>query len=345
MARWRRIGASLASAVAVAYGVAVADADALELKGAGTTLQADLFAAWIQQFAAANPGIRLTYEPVGSNESIRLLSTGEVEFVASDKPIAGQQSKSDAKGVLEIPVTARMIVVVYNIPDLEEPIRLSRKALANIFNGTVAYWDDSVITAANPKLKLPHHEITIVAPTSASGATLAMNRYLSTIGGLAGGNRLSNDTQPAWTAEFMTASGDEGVARRIEMSEYALGYVGYPLAARLGLHSALLENLAGQFVRAGAETGSAALASAADASSDGRVAVIDDPPEPGAYPIVAYNWLLLRSSYDDPKVVDGLQLFVGWILSQGLQSLADNGFLPLPGVIAEQARTIAQRLR
>nr|WP_294556968.1 phosphate ABC transporter substrate-binding protein PstS [uncultured Rhodopila sp.] len=341
MARWRRTTASLVVTLAVACGITITDADALELKGAGDTLQADLFGAWIEQFATANPGTKIVYEPVGRNESIRLLSAGKVEFAASDSPMAGQQAELDGKGVLVVPITAGMVVIAYNIPGLEDPVRLSRKALAGVFNGTVTYWDDGGIAAANPGIRLPHHEIAIVADSAASGATLALNRYLSEIGGRSAGNAL----EPEWTADYMTAPGDEGVAQRIEISEYSIGYVAYSLAARLGLHSVLLENQAGQFVGASLETGSAALASTTLGSADGRSAIIDGPVKQGAYPIVTYNWLLMRSTYDDPSVADGLRLFVGWGWSQGLPSVTENRLLPLPGPIVDKAKIILQRLR
>lgn len=73
--------------------------------------------------------------------------------------------------------------------------------------------------------------------------------------------------------------------------------------AQMALRGALLEYQTGQFVRASVETGTAALASAAEGMSGDLLQIVRDSSEPWSYPIVLDSWLLLRGVCCDPPQV------------------------------------------
>lgn len=60
------------------------------------------------------------------------------------------------------------MALIYN-GDLPDDLSLSRDAVVGIFNGTVTYWDDPIITSANPKLVFPHNAIIPVVRNGSAG--------------------------------------------------------------------------------------------------------------------------------------------------------------------------------
>ena len=139
-------------------------------------------------------------------------------------------------------------------------------------------------------------------------------------------------------AGTMTASGNEGVASRIKISEGSIGYVEFGFAKRLGLPMALLQNKAGTFVAPDDTAGLQALSEASAKTPAGLNQSIVDPSGTRAYPIVTFSWLLLYRRYDDPQKSAGLRDFVGWGLSSGQTVSQKLGYLPLPAEVAASGK-------
>ncbi|MBB3809163.1 phosphate ABC transporter substrate-binding protein PstS [Pseudochelatococcus contaminans] len=317
------------------------EAGAVELKGAGATFPANLYEQWISEFNRANTDVTVTYSAVGSGEGIRQFSQGSVAFGATERPLSDKQVEAIAGGVLHVPTTAGMIVFAYNIPGLDKELRLSQESVAGILSGRIKAWNDPVIQAANPGANLPAKDIALVARRDSSGTTFSLTSHLAAV---------SSDwkevgTTIVWPKTAQLVAGNEGVAGRIAIAEYSIGYVEYSFAARLNLRTALVENKSGQFVRADAASGAAALASTVDAMpADGRQS-IPNPEGETAYPIVTYSWVLLRRENADAAITDGLKRFFGWGLADG-QALSDKlGYIPLPAPVAERAKAILAELR
>jgi phosphate transport system substrate-binding protein len=127
----------------------------------------------------------------------------------------------------------------------------------------------------------------------------------------------------------MLASGNEGVAGRIKISEGSIGYVEFWFAQRLGLRMAALQDKAGSYITPTAHSGELALA--------GRVATVKeldasvaDPGAPGAYPITTYSWMFLYPRYADHPKGKAIRDFAEWTLSPQAQNYsAQLGYLPL----------------
>lgn len=334
-------GALLTAALAAVV-CAAGTANAAELKGAGATFPANLYAEWISEFNRANADVTVSYDAVGSGEGIRRFTRNEVAFGATERPMSEKEVAAVTEGVLHVPTTAGMVVLAYNIPGLGlQDLRIGRDVLVGILSGRIKTWNDPLIAAANPGVTLPAKDIALVARRDSSGTTFSLTNHLATISD----SWKEVGTTVAWPANAQIVSGSEGVAGRIAITEYAIGYVEYSFAARLKLRTALVENKAGQFVRADGASGAAALASAIDTlPQDGRQ-LIPDPVGEAVYPIVSYSWVLLRRENGDKVVADGLKRFVGWGLEQG-QAHADKlGYIPLPAPVVSRAQAILAELR
>jgi len=124
-----------------------------------------------------------------------------------------------------VPAIAGMIVITYNIPGVAREIKLPRDVYVDILAGAIRRWDDPRITAANPGISFPPHEIVIVAGQDAGGTTAAFTRHLDTVGPAWGarGMRVGNIIE--WPTGTALVVGNEGVASKIPTTEGSIGYV------------------------------------------------------------------------------------------------------------------------
>jgi phosphate transport system substrate-binding protein len=234
-----------------------------------------------------------------------------------------------------LPVTARGVVLGYNLPGAPAGLKLSRRAYAGIFLGEIKNWNDPLIAAANPGVKLPKLTIVTVVRQDASGTTFAFTKHLDAISEK-WRSRYGPSTLVDWPGNAMRAKGNEGVAGLLQHSVGAVGYVGYEFAHRYGVQTALLENKAGKFVAPNEENLRAALASA-EMPENLRV-YVPDPAAPDAYPIATFTWILLRKNNGDPAKAQALRSLFAWTLADGQRSAADLGYVPLPPEVVEKAQ-------
>ncbi len=336
--RRRGVGVALVACFLTSGWTVSAQSQAVSLEGAGATFPAPLYEAWIDAYGASHPDVGITYEAVGSSEGIRRFIAEGVDFGASDAAMTDAQMAEVARGAKLIPVTAGMVVLAYNIPDVPSGLKLTREAVTGIFLGEIRNWQDPVIADANPEIDLPDLTIAQVVRRDGSGTTFALTNHLSAVSDV-WHERFGAATLVDWPGIAMTAIGNDGVAGRIKISWGSIGYVEEGFARRLGLSIAALENAAGEFVDATPETGQAALAGAlADMPQDLRQ-FIPDPQSSGAYPIVTYSWLLLYNSYPDATVGDAVRDFARWGLTDGQALSANLDYIPLPSSVAERAMT------
>jgi len=77
-----------------------------------------------------------------------------------------------------VPVTAGMTAICYNVPGVNNEIKLPRDVYVDVFAGKIQQWDDPRIKAANPGVAFPHRDIAIVARRDGSDTTAAFTHHL-----------------------------------------------------------------------------------------------------------------------------------------------------------------------
>ncbi|ACK51572.1 phosphate ABC transporter, periplasmic phosphate-binding protein [Methylocella silvestris BL2] len=323
---------------------APAMAAAVDLHGAGSTFAAPLYEAWINSFVKSQPDVSLRYEAVGSGEGLARFIAGAVDFAGSDLPLPAAEAEKIKRGVIQLPSTAGMIVLAYNLPGLQGALKLPQDVYVDIFSGKITSWRDPRIAAANPGLNLPSADITVVGRQDSSGTTYAFTSHLAAVNKNWSPTGSGVGKIVSWPHGAMLARGNEGVASRIKISVGSIGYVEYGFAHRLGLPMASLQNKDGDFVTATAETGAAALASSAEVGIGALDKATTNPAGKEAYPIVTYSWLLLYRSYpgDEARI---LASFVGFGLDKGQGYAADLGYIALPRNVVELAKTAVSKLQ
>jgi phosphate transport system substrate-binding protein len=324
----------LASSSAPAAAQAGKIVTSLELRGAGSTFASLLYKKWIESYRSVAPQVLITYDAVGSGEGVARFIAETVDFAGSDVEMSDAEIARVRNGVVMVPTTAGMIVLAYNLPGVGGEIKLPRDVYADIFAGIIKRWDDPRIGAANPGVKFPHLDITRVARLDASGTTAVFTQHLAAITPMWRSQGFGVGKLIEWPAGTMLASGSEGIAARIKMSEGAIGYVEYGFPKRLGLAMATLQNKGGMFVPPTVNSGQLALNGGTTPLKD-LDASVADPAPPGAYPIVSYSWIAINRRYAAAGKGAAMREFVDWGLSHGQSDGIDLGYVPLAsGVIA-----------
>ena len=321
-------------------------ADAVVLRGAGATFPLILYKQWFSTYQHDHPGTVVTYEAVGSGEGIRRFigrNTKEeehVDFGASDAAMSDADMALVERGALLLPVTAGSVVLAYNLPGIQGDLKLSRAAYVGIFLGEIKNWNDPAIARTNPGVKLPRLTIATVVRQDRSGTTFAFTNHLSAVSEK-WRSRYGAATYVDWPGNAMRATGNEGVAGRIDHSIGSIGYVGYEFAHRLGLNLAIIENREGRFVKPTIESCTAALATAA--MPENLRVFVPDPPGEDSYPLVTFTWIFFTKSTMPSKGAAIRDLF-RWCLREGQAYAPQMGYVPLPEGVAAKAAAVLDRL-
>jgi phosphate transport system substrate-binding protein len=239
--------------------------------------------------------------------------------------------------VLHLPTVLGAVVPAFNLDGVTE-LKLDGPALAGIFLGKIAKWNDAALAKLNPGAKLPDLAITVVHRSDGSGTSFCFTDYLA---------KVSPDWEKSvgrgasvnWPAG-LGGKGNEGVAGLIKQNPGAIGYVELIYAQQNSIAYAAMKNKAGQFVKGSVAAVTAAAAGAAKTiPADYRVSITDAPGK-GVYPISTFTWLLVYPKNPEGK---GAQLkeFLRWMLKDGQKMAPALGYAPLPDAIkAKVAKTV-----
>jgi phosphate transport system substrate-binding protein len=304
---------------------------AQQLSGAGASFPAPLYQRWSADFKAKS-GVEVNYQSVGSGAGVKQFTAGTVDFGASDAAMTDEEMAKVASGVVLIPATAGSIVVAYNLPGVAD-LKLSREALAGIFLGKVAKWNDPVIAKTNPGVQLPNLPVSVAKRSDGSGTTYVFSMHLSAISPEFKDDIGVDKSTDGWPVG-VGGKGNEGVTALIKQTPGTVGYVEYGYAEHNGLPMASLQNKSGNFVKPTPESGAATLASV-EMPANLRIWP-DDPSGANDYPIATFTWLMLNKKYANAVKLKALKEFVTYGLTEGQKVAPELGYIPLPAAVVEK---------
>ncbi len=310
--------------------VAMSTLNADEIKGRGASFPGPIYKAWTADYFAETKN-QVNYTPTGSGDGIKSISKRMVDFAGSDKPL---KPKTLAKKKLYMfPSVVGAVVLAYNIDGVKDgELKLSRAAIAGIFNGSIAYWDDAKIVEQNKELKLPHEPITVAVRADKSGTTFNFTYFLHK---LDEGIKVSK--KPTWKAKKVVAGkSNSGVSANIQQIKNSIGYIEYSFKEKLGLAAAQIENKEGKFVAPTLSSFQDAAKYAEWTAEKDFYAVIGDPKGETSYPIVAATFILLPIEKTDTN--KKVTAFIDWAYTHGDESATKLGYVPLPKETKEAIR-------
>jgi phosphate transport system substrate-binding protein len=320
-----RLAAAGACVIALGAGVA---AQTQQINGAGATFPDPIYQKWFSEYNKLGPNVRINYQAVGSGAGIRQITAQTVFFGATDGPMTNDQLLAAPGKVLHFPTVLGAVVPIYNIPGVTAELKFSGPLLADIFLGKITKWNDPAIAKINPGVNLPGTTITVVHRSDGSGTSYIWCDFLT-------------KTSPEWKRRVGVAtavnwpvglggSGNDGVAGLTKSTPGSIGYVELIYAMQNKIAFGVVQNMAGEFVKASLESTTAAAAEAAKSMpADFRVSIANAPGK-GAYPIASFTWLLLYENPKDKARAKTMVEFLTWALADGQKFAADLGYAPLP---------------
>jgi phosphate transport system substrate-binding protein len=284
------------------------------LDAAGATFPAPLYNSWFQAMAKET-GNQVNYQAVGSGSGVRQYVAGTVDFGASDGAVSDEKQTIP---MLHIPMTGGAIVPAYNMPGCD--VKMTQTQLADVYLGKITDWS---AFGCESKTIVP------VFRSDGSGTTKGFTNSLSAF-------------SPEWKENVGTGKavkwpvgiggkGNSGVAAQVRQVTGSIGYLNYGYVVNSDFQQVALQNKAGNYVTANAETSAAGLSKIV---LDDQLRGADaNPAGANAYPIVSLTWIL---AYPESKI--GVKETLRYMLSEKSQATSDSlGYVPLPEDLRQKA--------
>lgn len=313
--------------------VALACAQVTDLTGAGSSFAYPIYSTWASMYAAKT-GVHVNYQSIGSSGGIRQLSDEIVDFGATDGPMTDEQiAKAKGGPILHFPTVLGGVAVTYNLPGLEQPLKLTGDVIAGIFMGNITRWNDPRIGSLNPGVRLPATDVIVVHRADGSGTTYIFSDYLATVSS-SWLSKIGRGQALNWPVG-LGGKGSEGVTGQVKQLPGAVGYVELSYAKKNNLPVAVVRNAAGAWVAPTLESVTAAAAGAAaklPANSDYRISIVNAPGK-DAYPISSFTWILVYEHPKDAAKRKELVAFLQWAYRNGESVASSLDYSPLPPVM------------
>lgn len=307
-------------------------AQAQKLTGAGATFPYPIYSKWFNEYSAAHPGVQVNYQSIGSGGGIRQVTSGLVDFGASDMPMDDAALAASKIKLIHIPTVMGAVVPVFNVPGVNE-LRFSGSTLADIYLGKISSWDDAAIAKDNPGVKLPSQKIIVVHRSDGSGTSFIWTDYLSKVS-KEWSSGPGKSTSPGWPTG-VGGKGNEGVAGLVRQLPGAIGYVELIYALQNKIDYAAVKNQAGSYLKGSIEGVTEAAASIKNMPADYRVS-ITDAPGAKAYPISSFTYLLIPATPINPSNASTLKDMLSWIVKSGEAEASQLSYAPLPSNVQEK---------
>ncbi|MFZ0287751.1 MAG: phosphate ABC transporter substrate-binding protein PstS [Candidatus Sulfotelmatobacter sp.] len=313
------------------------------LGAAGSTFIAPLMGKWVSRYHQSHPKIQINYRPIGSGGGIEEMKKGYLSFGASDAPLSDDQAK-EMSPVIQVPATAGPVCIIYNLPNLSVPLRLSAKSLSDMYLGSIISWQDPSIVKDNPGVKLPKAPVIVVHRSDGSGTTNIFTSYLAKVShdwSWKSGHGLS----VTWPTG-LGAEGSKGVLAIVKQTPGTIGYLELNYAKENGVPVASIQNQAGHFVQPSPGSTAAAISAFSDAlAKDVRTPIVDPPASAAdAYPISGLTFILIRKDRSDPGEQEAIKDFIAFAISTGQDSAEELSYAKLPDSVQRQGQELLSQL-
>ncbi|MCI4362793.1 MAG: substrate-binding domain-containing protein [Thermoplasmata archaeon] len=305
--------------------------------GAYSPDSADVLASSWQRLGSAFTNytggcVNVTFHTSGGAEGVGAQAAGGAEYTLSAVPPDPGALAALGGPVKVSPALLTAVGVVYNLPSLAEPLRLSGAALAGIFLGSITRWNDPAIQAANPGQTLPGSApISVAHRNDSTVLTSLLTTYL------AHANATWNQTVGTGsTVPWPVGYGADSNAALLAWVGGAVGSIGYaPVGSpgTVGMSVAELQNAAGGFAApnaSGVDAAGSAVAGTSAATNGGwGPDSFVGAPGLASYPLVLPSYAVL---YTDLGTAYGTNLSLHaaqWLLTflwwAGAQVPPDSG--------------------
>lgn len=314
-----------------------------QLNGAGSTFDNPLFSKLFSVYPTARCGANVNYQSVGSGAGINDLLQGIVNFGATDAPMTDTQLASSTKGqIIHIPVTIGAVAISYNLSGVSGHLNLTGPVIANIFLGTVKFWDDSSIKALNSGVSLPHESITVVHRSDGSGTTGIFTHYLGVVSP-DWQSKVGAGTTVNWPIG-VGGKGNAGVAAQVKSTAGAIGYNELAYVLANNMQYAAVQNANGKNVLPSVDSSRQDAEAITTIPADLRFYIVNAPGD-GSYPITGFSWVVVYQNQSNTDKGQALANLLWWMTHDGQQYSTALNYVPLPSSIVSKDEAQIQSLK
>jgi phosphate transport system substrate-binding protein len=312
------------------------------LNGAGATFPNPIYQKWFSEYHNAHKDVQINYQSIGSGGGIQQLTSGTVDFGASDGPMTDEQLSKVSGKVFHIPTVLGGVVPTYNVNGVAGELKFTGDVLADIFLGNIKKWNDPRLAKANPGVKFPDEDIVVVHRSEGSGTTYIFTDYLSKVSS-AWKDKVGKGTSVNWPAG-LGGKGNENVSGMVKQTEGSIGYVELIYAISNQMPYGSVQNASGSFVKASLDSVTAAAASVKDMPDDFRVSITNAPGK-DAYPISSFTWLLVPAEWSDAAKEKAFVDFLTFMIDKGQTMTAALQYAPLPTNVATKVKARIKEIK
>ena len=294
----------------------------------------------------ATQGITLNYQLTSAPAAMARFRAGRLSFLSSASwRAAGNLPRIGDTSALYLPVGFSPVAVVYHLPSVRSPLKLSGKTLAQIYLGSIRQWNSRVIARENPGVRLPATAVSIVHLGAPAETTTLFTTYLA-----AASKRWRRQVGsgpavnwPGGTPEDQ----DAAVSQTVGQTNGAIGYIDPSKTLPGGLRAARLLNPAQAYV-APTPASTSAVGNGPRPAGSLSLDTINAPPA-AAYPIVSETYVLvyrdLCEAGMEPRAAAATQRFLHYLVGPGQAAVSRLAFAPLPARLRIRAQAAVARLQ
>ena len=333
-----------------------------QLHGSGTTNPSKLiWLAMDKLEEMAGSTLRMTYRSVGSGTGASDWAdfTNAGDFASTDYGLADDSSAP----FMQLPFQIGAVSLFHNVPGVGTGVmKLSACTVAKIFTGAITNWNHADI-AADSGLTLPSQTIKVIARSNGSSSTYGLKGYM-----YAGCQAVySTAPTPSDGADPFSGNhlystgvtGSDSMRLAIGANEYSIGYIDAGHGHLDNLSEVSLKNANNEWVvtkegdPAGRLTANipAVVTSTVKATfpqnsgatnyaGDWSGVNLFNKAGAGVWPICAFTYLHVRTTYTDTATTGVVRAFVEYMLSPAIQDkITEFYFYPLDSAFAAEVKT------
>src|SRR5919204_5741892 len=248
-----------------------------------------------------------------------------------DDELAAAQQKGAT--VIHIPTVVGAIVVTYNLPDVQQPLKMDGQLIGDLFLGKVKKWNDPEIAKQNSGVNLPDLPILTAHRSDGSGTTANFTQFVGDYNSEFK-DKVGVGKEVKWVGG-VGGKGNDGVAAAVKQTKGAVGYNELNFALSNGLKFADVKNSTGRYVTPTIESTTAAASDLSAVPPDFRASLVDSK-NPAAYPIATWTFLIVYQKQQDDAKGKTLASLLWYLTHDAQPSAKDLDYSPLPSGVVPQ---------
>lgn len=311
------------------------------LTGGGASSQEAAMTAWADGFTAANPGVKVQYNPVGSGAGRKGFLAGQYQFAGSDSAMKEDEQTEAQKicgpdGAVQVPAYVSPIAVAFNLPGVER-VNMDADTIASVFTKKITKWNDPKIAEQNEGVELPDTAITVVHRSDESGTTKNFQDYLSA----AAPKVWTYGVEEKWPSDIQ-AENAQGTSGVVGLATKTEGSIVYADASQIGKLGTVAVKVGDKYEAYTPEAAAKTVETSKKVSTnehDLAIKLDRTSTTAGTYPIVLVSYHIFCATYKDQETVDLIKAFGKYAVSAEGQKVASEsaGNAPLTDATIEEA--------